>query len=213
MDDAIIDWLSAVSSLPWIYIGIYAIAALDGFFPVVPGETAVITAGVFAASYGEPSLTGTIAVAAAGAFTGDHISYLIGRKAGSRLRAKARPGSRTDRAFAWAERTLHVRGGLILVIARYIPGGRTAATLTAGTVGYPLRKFSFFDAIAASSWATYSASIGYFGGMTFDQDPLKGLLLGLSIAITIAILIEVVRHLIGRRRQARSDSSTSKQVS
>ncbi|MGH8826395.1 MAG: DedA family protein [Jiangellaceae bacterium] len=212
MGDAIIELLTEAMSSPWIYLGIYVIAALDGFFPVVPAETAVITAGVFAASTGEPSLVATIAVAAAGAFTGDHISYFIGRKVGSRLRDRARPGSRTARAFDWAETTLNVRGGLILVVARYIPAGRTAATLTSGTVGYPLRKFSFFDAIASVSWAIYSAFIGYFGGLAFDQDPIKGLLLGLGIAFTITIVVEVVRALIHRRRRARSVAPTSKEL-
>jgi membrane protein DedA with SNARE-associated domain len=87
------------------------------------------------------------------------------------------------------------------VIARYIPGGRTAATLTAGTVGYPLRRFTFFDAIAASSWATYSALIGFVGGASFEDDPLKGLVFGLGIAFGISVAVEVVRAV--RRRTGR----------
>lgn len=182
---------------PWIYLILFTLAALDGFVPAFPSESVVITAGVFAAT-GEPDLLAVIVVSALGAFAGDHASYLIGRTAGARLLSRTPPGSHRRAALDRAGTTLADRGGLVLVIARYIPGGRTATTITMGTVGYPLRTFSFFDTIAAASWGTYSALLGYVGGMTFEQDPVKGLLLGLGLAITAAVLVETIRHL--RRR-------------
>ncbi|WP_326820634.1 DedA family protein [Streptosporangium sp. NBC_01756] len=197
MTQAILDILHEVMTSPWIYPALFALAMLDGFFPVVPAETSVITAGVFAASTGAPDLGLVIVVAALGAFAGDHVSYAIGRTTGSRLRA----GRRSGRAFAWAERTLAERGGLVLVVARYIPGGRTACTLTMGAVAYPRRPFALFDAVAAVSWAAYSGLIGYVGGAAFENDPVKGLLLGLGIALSITAVVEVVRH-VRRRRTA-----------
>ncbi|WP_433501103.1 DedA family protein [Sphaerimonospora sp. CA-214678] len=140
-----------------------------------------------------------IAVAALGAFTGDHVSYLLGRSGGRRVVRRLRPGGRGRTVFTWAERTLARRGGLLLVVARYIPGGRTAATTTAGAVGYPPGRFSLFDAVAASSWAVYSTMIGMVGGAAFEHDPVKGLLLGLGIALTVTAVTEVIRCLRGRR--------------
>ena len=189
---------SAITS-PWVYLALFGIALLDGFFPIVPAETMVITAGVFAASTGEPQLVAVIVVAALGAFVGDHISYQIGRRAGVSLVRRLAPGSRRRAAFDWAAHALAERGGLLLVVARYIPGGRTAATLTAGAVGYPRRRFAFFDAIAAGSWGLYSALVGYIGGAAFEEDTLKGLLLGLGIAAGITLLVEVIRHLYRAR--------------
>ncbi|WP_205857005.1 DedA family protein, partial [Phytoactinopolyspora endophytica] len=199
--DTILEYAEDAMSSPWIYALIFALALLDAFFPVVPGETLVITAGVFAAS-GEPSLLLVIVAAALGAFLGDHTSYAIGRTAGARLRSRFLGGKRAEAAFTWASEALIRRGGLILVVARYIPGGRTAVTLTCGTVGYPLRKFSFFDMIAALSWGIYSGLIGYFGGMAFEDDPLRGLILGLGIALGITAIVEIVRHVVNRRRRA-----------
>ncbi|MFB4281263.1 MULTISPECIES: DedA family protein [unclassified Nonomuraea] len=196
MSHAILDLVQQAMSSPWLYAAIFALALLDGFFPVVPAETSVITAGVFAAS-GETNLALVIVVAALGAFAGDHISYLIGKKSGGRLREK--------KAFVWARQALAERGGLVLVVARYIPGGRTATTLTMGAVRYPRRSFTFFDAIAAGSWAVYSGLIGFFGGMAFENDPIKGLLLGLGIALSITAAVEVVRWL--RKRRAIQASS------
>lgn len=196
-----IEMLETAVTSPWAYLVLFAIAMLDGFFPVVPAETLVITAGVFAAG-GEPDLAPVIAVAALGAFVGDHVSYQIGRRAGGGLLRRLPPDSRRRAAFDWAGRTLTERGGLLLVVARYIPGGRTVATLTTGAVRYPRRKFALYDAIAVVTWAVYSALIGYVGGRAFDDDPVKGLLLGLGMAGGITLVVEATRFL--RHRSARS---------
>lgn len=198
MADAITDLVEGAMGSPWVYLALCAFAAIDAFFPVVPSESLVISAGVFAAT-GEPNVFAVIGVSALGAFAGDHISYLAGRTAGGRLIARAKPGSRKAAAFAAAAKLLEDRGGTILVVCRYIPGARTAITLTAGAVKYPLRSFSFFDGIAAFSWATYSVLVGYLGGSAFEDDPFKGLALGLGLALTVSLLVEAIRHL--RRRQ------------
>ena len=112
---------------------------------------------------------------------------------------RAEEGSKKQRAFRQAHKLIEDRGGVILIVCRYIPGARTAITLTCGAVRYELRKFSFFDAIAALSWATYSTMVGYIGGEAFEEEPLKGLALGLGIALGVSALVEVIRHLRARR--------------
>lgn len=209
MNDAIIEAARDVMGSPWVYVVLFAISAIDGFFPAVPSETLVITAGVFAAADGVPNLLFVILAAAAGAFVGDHISYFIGRTAGTRVRHRIEGGKRSGAMFAWAGRQLEERGGVILIVARYIPGGRTAVTLTCGTVEYPLRKFSFFDAIAALSWGIYSGMIGYVGGHAFEDNPLLGLGVGLGIALSITGLVELIRHRIGVRNRRRAESGSA----
>ncbi|TDE12233.1 DedA family protein [Jiangella asiatica] len=204
MNDAIIEAARDVMGSPWVYAIMFAIAALDAFFPAVPSESLIITGGVFAASDGEPTLLFVILAGAAGAFLGDHISYFIGRTAGTRVRNRLLGGKRATATFSWAERMLAERGGLILIVARYIPGGRTAVTLTAGTVAYPLRKFTFFDAIAALSWGTYSGMIGYLGGHAFEDNPLLGLGVGLGIALAVTGTVELIRHRVAARNKRRA---------
>ena len=195
MADAIMNWVEGAMGSPWVLLALFAFAAIDAFFPIVPSESLVITAGVFAASTGEPNLFAIIVAAALGAFAGDHISYFAGRTAGSRILDRAKPGSKKAKGFARGRRMLDERGGTILIVCRYIPGARTAITLTAGAVAYPLRLFSFFDGIAALSWGTYSALVGYIGGEAFEQDPWKGLGLGLGLALGVTGTVELVRHL------------------
>ncbi|MCP2321623.1 membrane protein DedA with SNARE-associated domain [Hamadaea flava] len=194
--------LESAAASPWVYLVLFAVAVLDAFFPVVPAETMVITAG------GQPNLALVILVAAAGAFAGDHVSYQIGRTAGQGLLRRMPPDSKRRAAYEWASRALQERGGLLLVVARYIPGGRTAATMTTGAAAYPRRRFALFDAIAAVSWALYSGLIGYLGGRAFEDDPLRGLLLGLGIAVSITVAVEAIR--LQRRRTARPRTPESR---
>jgi membrane protein DedA with SNARE-associated domain len=203
--DSLVDVAQDALTSPWGYVALFAFAAIDAVIPMVPSESLVITAGVFAAS-GDPSLPLVVLAAGTGAMVGDHVSFYLGRTAGTRLLRRAKPGSRSRAAFDWASVALFERGGIILIIARYIPGGRTAATLTMGTVGYPLRSFTLFDAVAAFSWALYSAAIGYIGGHAFEEDPIKGLALGFGIAVVFAGIIEVIRHV--RRRSAKANRAT-----
>lgn len=194
------DYVEGAVGSPWVYLALFAFAMIDGFLPAVPSESLVVSAGVFAAS-GEPDLSGIIAAAALGAFAGDHVSYLLGRAAGGRLLRHAPPGGRRSAALERGGKLLRERGGTILIACRYIPGARTAITLTAGAVAYPLRSFSLFDGIAALSWGAYSALVGYLGGAAFEDEPFKGLVLGLGLALCVTLLVEVLRHL-RRRPQA-----------
>src|SRR5919106_3252237 len=90
MADAITELVEGAMGSPWVYLALFAFAAIDAFFPIVPSESLVISAGVFAASGSEPDLIPIILAAAAGAFLGDHISYFIGRTAGKRLMERAK---------------------------------------------------------------------------------------------------------------------------
>jgi membrane protein DedA with SNARE-associated domain len=202
MSEAITTWVEGAMASPWVLLALFAFAAIDGFFPAVPSESLVVTAGVFAAANGDPSLPLVILAAGLGAFTGDHVSYLVGARAGGRISQRLRPGTKKAAAFDWAGRTLADRGGTILVVCRYIPGARTAVTLTSGAVRFPLRSFSLFDGLAAASWGLYSGLVGFVGGAAFEEEPLKGVVLGLGLAVGVAILVEVVRLLRGRSAHA-----------
>ncbi|MGP4028208.1 DedA family protein [Actinomadura sp. 3N407] len=197
--DAVMGVVDTAVTSPWFYLALFAVAALDAFFPVVPSESMVITAGVYAAS-GRPDLVLVVVVAALGAFVGDHVSFLLGRGSGGRLMRGLRPGTRRYAAFGWARRTMAERGGLILVVARYVPGGRTAVTLTMGAVGFRLRSFSLFAAVAAVSWGLYGAVLGYVGGVAFEHDPLKGVAVGIGLALSVTAVVEGIRFVRGRRR-------------
>jgi membrane-associated protein len=185
----------------WAYAVVFAFAFLDALLPVVPSEAAVITAGVVAAS-GHLNLPLVIAAAACGAFAGDNAAYFIGRRFGPSATARYFRGEKGRRAIRWAERQLAERGGELILVARFIPGGRIAVTLSAGTVRYPWRRFAVFDAIAGLFWASYAASLGFFGGKAFEHMPWAGLLLALGIALAVTGALELGRAYARRRGRA-----------
>jgi membrane-associated protein len=191
-----------VSGSPWTYAFLFAIAALDVIIPLVPSETSVILAGVLA-STGDLNLILVILSAAAGAVTGDNISYWIGRKVGHRIVDRFFKGERRKQVD-WAHRQVEQRGGYLIVIGRFIPGGRTAVTLSCGMLEMRWRRFIAFDVAAGLVWGTYAALLGYVGGTTFEEDPLKGFLLAFAVALLVAGVIEAVRWY--RRRRVVPDS-------
>jgi membrane-associated protein len=182
----------------WAYAVIFVFAYLDAFVPVVPSEAAVITGGVVAAA-GDLSLFLIIPLAAAGASLGDNTVYFIGHRFGSRVRDRFFGGEKAKKRIEWADRQLKERGGELIVVGRFIPGGRTAVSVSAGTLGYPWRRFFVFDVVAVILWASYAAFLGYFGGKTFES--IWGLVIALLTAFTIAGSIELVRWLLRRRRE------------
>jgi membrane protein DedA with SNARE-associated domain len=185
----------------WAYGIIFFFAFLDALVPLVPSETSVITGGVVAAS-GDLSVMFVVCAAAAGAFLGDNTAYFIGRRYGGRVRARFFTSERSRKRIDWAEQQLSERGGELIAVARFIPGGRTAVTLSAGTLGFPWRRFALFDAAAAIGWALYATLLGYFGGRVFEHAAWKGLVLSLGIAFAVAGGIELTRWWLKRRRSS-----------
>jgi membrane-associated protein len=184
----------------WAYAIVFLFAFLDALVPIVPSETAVITAGVVAAS-GDLSLALIVPAAAVGAFLGDNTVYLLGRRFGGRASERFFRGEKARHRMEWADEQLRERGGELIVIGRFIPGGRTAVALSAGTLGYRWRRFVVFDLAATLLWASYSALLGYYGGRTFES--AWGLVLALTTAFAIAGAIELVRWALRRRSSPR----------
>jgi membrane-associated protein len=182
-----------VSGSPWTYAFLFGVAALDVVFPLVPSETSVILAGVIA-STGDLVLFAVILVAAGGAILGDNTAYVIGRTVGHRLVNRFFSGERRKR-IDWAEQQIEERGGYLILVGRFIPGGRTAVTLACGLLEMRWRRFISFDVAAGLLWASYAALLGYFGGKAFEEQPWKGFVVAFVVALGITGAIELYRWL------------------
>jgi membrane-associated protein len=182
-----------VSGSPWTYAFLFGVAALDVVVPLVPSETSVILAGVIA-STGDLVLFAVILVAAGGAILGDNTAYVIGRTVGHRLVNRFFSGERRKR-IDWAEQQIEERGGYLILVGRFIPGGRTAVTLACGLLEMRWRRFIAFDVAAGLLWASYAALLGYFGGKAFEEQPWKGFVVAFVVALGITGAIELYRWL------------------
>lgn len=185
------------------YLVIFALAAFDVIVPILPSETAVILGGVLAWQH-RLYLLFVLLAAAAGAILGDHLSYAIGHGS-KRLRRVAhrrgtnRSASKFERLEAWAGHRLEAHGPVVLIVARFIPGGRTASTFASGRLHYPLALFSLCTVIAGFLWAGFGAALGYLGGTTFKDNTLLATGLGVAVGTGVAFLIELGMSRAGRR--------------
>ncbi|MFC7307972.1 DedA family protein [Streptomyces monticola] len=183
---------------PWIWLLIFATAALDALLPFMPSETTVVMAAVLIGA--DPGRLVLLTVlAAAGALAGDLGGYAIGRRAGPRIIALLLRGARGRRRHQWARTAVARHAPLLIMAGRYVPGGRVVTGLTTGGLRYPVRRFLLYDAIGASIWAVLSVTIGWLGGAAFAGRPVYGLLVSLGAVTLLTAAVECARRWRGRR--------------
>lgn len=192
------DWIDEISSNWWFLGIIFLVAFFDSFIPIVPSETTVIVGGV-AAGQGNQVLALVIVFGAFGAFCGDNVAYEIGHRFKHRVRRFAEKRDRADRLDG-AARQIRKRGGLLLITARFIPGGRTVLTISSGITDQPRRWFAFWVAIAGVVWATYAATLGYLFGQAFEDDHALAFWLAFGTALSITAVIELIRWARDKRK-------------
>ena len=185
--------MDGLSSSPWTYAFVLAFAAFDALLPFFPSETAAIAAGVLAAG-GDLNILFVIAAAAGGAFLGDTSSYVVGRTAGNAAVDRLFGRGRGLERLEWAGRVLETRGPYLIVVGRFVPGGRTAVTLTSGLTRMRLLRFVLAAAVAAVLWASFAGGLGYLGGTAFEDEPWRGLVAALGLAFFIVLLVELLRR-------------------
>lgn len=205
------DWLSEISANWWFLIVIVVVAFLDSIFPIVPSETTVIIGGV-AAGLGEQTLWLVIVCGALGAFLGDNAAYLIGARLSGWIERRAEKRPKWKANLEWAGRQIRERGGLLLITARFIPGGRSALTISSGVTHQPRLWFAAWIAVAAVVWSSYAALLGYFGGKTFQENHTAAFLVAFGAALSVTIVIEVVRHVLRKKREPKVDTDLTSQA-
>ncbi len=205
----LIDGLNAaaldLAGSPWVLVAIFALSAIDGFFPPVPAESVIVALAAISVSSaaGEPSLVLLGVAAAVGALLGDNIAFYIGRAVGvERFDPEHRP--RLARTVAWARRELDHRATMLILVGRHIPVGRIAVNMTAGATGFPHRRFLPISAIAGAIWATYAVLIGVLAGAWIEENPLVGALLAIAVA---SLLGYAVDRVVERRRSRRATAA------
>lgn len=182
-----------------------------GFF--FPGDTLLISAGVFAAS-GKLSLAAIVVVACLAAIAGDNLGYHIGRLAGHKLFTK-KDGIFFRREYIdKAEAFFDKYGSRSFLIAHFVPVVRTFLPVVAGASKMHHAQFSLFDAIGDCAWAIAITLLGFYVGRKIPH--LDHYILILVAIAIIASFTPVVWHLTkqtrARRRTKVSSQATEKIV-
>ncbi|WP_062293894.1 DedA family protein [Demequina phytophila] len=193
--DAVEVWVESLMESLWIYPSVFVLSLLDGVFPVLPSESVVIATATAWKQTGSPWVWLIWILAAAGAWCGDQLAYLIGSRFDVRKHPFfARSGVR--KTLDWAESTLERRGTTFIIAARFIPMGRVAVNLTAGALRYPRQWFMIVDAVAVAIWATYGTALGIWAGSIFEN-LLVSITVGVIGGIVIGILIDKILARLG----------------
>lgn len=184
---------------PAVYGVVALAAALDAVFPAVPSETLLISAAVLSSRPYGPALGLLVVAGAAGAVAGDNLMYWLGRTVGERAVSRLARGQAAAQRVEWATSMIRRYGPVLVIVGRYIPGGRTAVTLASGTLAMPWERFIVADVIAGLSWAAYACLLGHLGGAIFDSTWVA-ILVSTGGALVLGVAVEGARRLAGRVR-------------
>jgi membrane-associated protein len=167
-----------------------------GFF--LPGDSLLVTAGVFAAS-GHLDLGALLFFCSLCAILGDQLGYVIGHRAGQTL--FSRPDSRffkrrhLERTQAFYEK----HGPKTIVIARFVPIVRTFAPAVAGAANMNYRRFVTYNIAGGLLWVLSMILLGYFlGRQVPDID--KNIHYVIAVVIVLSILPPIIEIMKERRR-------------
>jgi len=178
---------------------LFGIVCLESAGLWLPGETALIAAGVYA-SKGHLSITGVIAVAAVAAIIGDNIGYWLGREGGRRLLYRYALLQRfAERVLPPAERFFEKHGGKAVFLARFFGGVRVTGAWMAGITRMTWWRFLFWNAAGGIVWATAVGLLAFYAGKAAaDALARYGVYAAIGGAILLVVVVAVLH--VWRRR-------------
>jgi undecaprenyl-diphosphatase len=189
-------FLSVTSNLG--YPLLIVVVAVEALGVPLPGETAVVLAGL-AASSGRLDIVLVIVFASAAAIVGDNIGFLIGRRGGRAL--LERPGRFYDerqRVLAIGDPFFEKHGSKAVFLGRWIAGLRVWASWLAGASKMRWPAFMIWNALGGICWATSVALAAYYGGSGVKQAISE---IGLYALIAVGVLALGAIVLLWRRRR------------
>jgi membrane-associated protein len=167
---------------------------------VLPGETAVVIGGVLV-SRGHLSLATLAIVVVVAAVTGPAVGYEIGRRLGDRLFA-SRALRRVPGGPQRARTALRERGGLAVLLGRFVAFLRAVMPAAAGAVRVPYRTFLFYNVVGGIVWGVGYSVLGYLAGSAYAAVE-KRVGTGLAIAVAAVVVVAVAVWVVRRHRRAR----------
>jgi membrane-associated protein len=179
------------------YPALFGLVMAESSGVPVPGETALITAGILAGQ-GHLEIGLVIALAATAAIVGDNLGYLIGRHGGRRL--LERPGrfaAHRAKVLEHGEPFFARHGPKAVFFGRWILGLRVWASWLAGITHMPWRSFLMYNALGGISWAVTVGLLAYLAG-----DAIEVIVRDVGIgALVVVAVVAVILYVVHRRRR------------
>lgn len=186
----------------WAYAMMFGmIVAETGLiiFAVLPGDSLLFAAGALSAQNDLLDIRILLPLMAAASFAGDQVNYCIGMlMARKRLLGNGRYISQGS--LEKAKRFYETRGGLAIIIGRFIPVIRSVVPLSAALSGMSYARFVVFSCMGALLWTCAFILLGfYFGKLSFVRENFTLILGGIILASMLPGIVEIIRE----RKKAR----------
>jgi membrane-associated protein len=173
-----------------------------GFF--LPGDSLLVTAGIFAAASVIP-LRWLLLPVMACAIAGDQIGYWIGRAAGPALYRREDSlffrRSHLQRAHDFYEKY----GGRAVIFARFVPIIRTFCPPVAGAARMPYARYLMFDIFGGVLWVGAMILGGYSLGRSVPNIGQR-IHYVIAVIVLVSVLPVVISLVRARRAVARGEA-------
>jgi membrane protein DedA with SNARE-associated domain len=179
------------------YVAVFAAVGIESLGIPVPGETMLITAGIYAGATHNLTVAGVIGAAIGGAIIGDNIGYTLGYRGGYRF--LLRHGRRihvNERELKVGRYLFDRHGGKVVFLGRFVSVVRTYAAFLAGVSHMRWRRFFAYNAAGGIAWSVMFGLAAYYG-----QQAFKRLSTPVDIALALAALAAVAWVVLAVRRQ------------
>ncbi len=201
------DWLLQQFGAAFFWVCLVMVFVECGLlFPFLPGDTLLLSLGVFIATgdldvFATPPLVDlaiTLVLLSVAAIGGNIAGYEIGRRIGPPL---YRRNGRIlkQKYFEQTEAFFEKHGKKALVIGRFVPFVRTYITVVAGVTRMDRHRFWFWSLVGAVAWVVSITLLGYFVGaqVPWLRDNIDYAILAILALSALPILVEWLRHRSG----------------
>jgi membrane protein DedA with SNARE-associated domain len=178
------------------YLAVFVLVITESFGLPLPGETALIAAGVFAGHSHVLSVWWIWAVASTACIVGGSIGFLVGDRGGYRLVRRFGSKIRLDDAKLKVGRYAFARhGAKIVFFGRFVTVVRTYAALLAGVNKMRWRRFALANAGGGIVWSGIYAFVSYGAGnaLAHLSGTINLVLVGATV-VTVIVVVLLVRH-------------------
>ena len=169
---------------------------------VLPGETAVLVAGV-AASQGHVNIVLVCVLVVAAAIVGDSVGFAIGHRWGDEL-MELKVLRRRRPALERALEGLRRRGPIYVFVGRFTAFLRAVMPGLAGMSRMNYRRFLIANAAGGLLWGVGFTLLGYFAGAALTKIEKYASWMGLAVLIAM-VLFFIIYHFVKKSRETSED--------
>lgn len=183
---------------PVALLAVFGFVAFGSIIPVVPTGAAVSGAAVLARADHPWELVLVIAAGAAGAYSGDIITYAVLRRAGEPLAQRVGWLQKDDpqAALRRIRENIEQHEMRTLLVSRLVPGGRVPVLVAAALGGYPWQRYVGAAVLATLLWSMTYALIGVVGNSLFVDSQVA-----IVVAVVAAVMVTIIAQAVKARRR------------